>query len=724
MSRNHLFALSAIATLTCGAVAWACADGGYDTSWAPENAAGILNPANDTRSNFILLMADRFGTKVADPSEMREGIVPFEFPYKVMVERLAPAKSGDDASAYDDERASYGLAGDDNSYFAFDSGNLGLCHTNRAGAAQFDAALKADAALPAAERTSLSAQRGLIAKACDKAGGIALDLKGIASPEGRAFAHYLEGTRLFYAEELSKADAEFAAVGTASSPWLTETAAYMRFRTALAQAMKGSIGEWGEIAEPDKRDMAAIARADAMRRHYLAAYPAARYSSSARNLERRIAWLHGDKATLGAAYSAMLASPETAGRIPDLATMEEADRRILPSSDGAGITDPTLLAVMDLMRLRAGDEQYDKERSCCGAWLTRADVEAQKRYFQSQPDLFGYLLAAEAFYHRHQPREVLALIPDAARHQRFSYTQFSRQMLRGFALEALGDRNARGFWLSLLPGAVQPYQREAVELAIFRHDKKAGIVGRLLETGSPILHPLIRQKIIEDDAGPDLLRQQAVSGATPHQRDVALYLLLADELHHGWYSQFLADQRLVGPRPQPKGDDVYRYGAWSVADYDPTYTGELGPPPLYIFAAGGSEDLKACPNIQSTAASLVADPAAIRPRLCLAEFIREKGLDGWGEQFDGNGIVLKSRNGFPGAPLQRIDIYKAVLASPQASADDRAFALNRAIRCYAPAGNSSCGVANEPKSVRKARYQELKSKYPDSPWARDLKTYW
>ena len=259
------------------------------------------------------------------------------------------------------------------------------------------------------------------------------------------------------------------------------------------------------------------------------------------------------------------------------------------------------------MRLRAGDPQYDKERSCCGAWLTREELEGQKRYFQSQPDLFGYLLAAEAFYHRQQPREVLSLIPDAARQAKFSYTQFSRQVLRGFALEALGDRNARAFWLSLLPGAVQPYQREAVELAIFQHDKKAGVVGRLLETGSPILHPLIRQKIIEDDAGPDLLRQQAKSGATPHQREVGLYLLLADELHHAWYREFVADQRLVGPRSQPKGDDRYQYGSWSVADYDPTYSEAPGPPPLYIFAAGGSDDLKACPNIERTAASLAAD---------------------------------------------------------------------------------------------------------------------
>ena len=721
MKRIRVIAVTAMLALAGGAIAWACADGGYDTSWAPEEAAGILSPGNDTRSNFILLMADRYGTRVADPLEMRKGIVPFDFPYKVMVERLTPASAGD---SFDGNRANYGLAGDDNSYFAFDSGNLGLCHTNRAGAAQFETALKADAAVPAAEKTILSTQRGVIAKACDKAAAIALDLNGVTSPEGRAFAHYLEGTQLFYAEALPKADGEFAAVGTAASPWLTETAAYMRFRTALAEAMKGSIGEWGEIAEPDKRDMAAIARADAVRRQYLAAYPAGLYSTSARNLERRIAWLRGDTATLGAAYSTMLAKPEAAGRIPDLATMEEADRRILPSSDAAGVTDPTLLAVTDLMRLRAGDPQYDKERSCCGAWLTREELEGQKRYFQSQPDLFGYLLAAEAFYHRQQPREVLSLIPDAARQAKFSYAQFSRQVLRGFALEALGDRNARAFWLSLLPGAVQAYQREAVELAIFQHDKKAGVVGRLLETGSPILHPLIRQKIIEDDAGPDLLRQQATSGATPHQREVALYLLLADELHHAWYREFVADQRLVGPRSQPKGDDRYQYGSWSVADYDPTYSEAPGPPPLYIFAAGGSDDLKACPNIERTAASLAADAEAIHPRLCLAEFIREKGLDGWGEQFDGNGIVLKSRNGFPGAPLQRIDIYKAVLASPQASADDRAFALNRAIRCYAPAGNSSCGVANEPKSVRKARYLELKSKYPGSPWAKELKTYW
>jgi hypothetical protein len=716
--------IAALLLAGCGLAAWACTDGGYETGWAPESSSGFLTPGNDTRSNFILLMADRDGTQVADRAGMAKGIVPFDFPYKVMVERLAPDRDKQDSQSYDATMAEYGLS-DTNAYVYGESSNLGLCHTNRSGAAAFEAALNADAVVPANERAALWAARQALGKACDKAAQTTFAFDSVTSPDGRAFAHYAQGVRLFYAEDLAGAAKEFGVVGRATSEWATETAAYMQFRTALAQAMKGSIGEWGDILEPAKRDRGAIDRADAVRRQYLAAYPSGRYSASARNFERRIAWLRDDKAALGAAYSSMLTRKVSAGALPDLDTVEEIDRRILPSSDGAGVTDPDLLAVADLMRLRPNDNQYDKDRSCCGPWLTQADLNAQKRYFQSAPDLFGYLLAAEAFYHRKQPPEVLSLIPDASHQARFGYTQFSRQMLRGLALEALGDRNARGFWLSLLPGAVQPYQREAVELAIYQHDLKSGVVGRLLETGSPILHPLIRQKIIEDDAGADLLRQQSTVGATAQQREVALYLLLANELHHGRYREFVADQQLVGPRPQPKADECLGC-SWSVADYDPTYRDELSPPPLYIFANGGSDKLQGCPDIRATAGTLAADPSAIRPRLCLAEFIREKGLDGWSEQYDAKAerIVSRSRNGFPGKPLERIEIYKAVIASPSAGADDKAFALNRAIRCYSPAGNSSCGSDQDDEKVRKAWYLELKSKYPDSPWAKDLKLYW
>ena len=57
---------------------WACADNDYGTSWDAQGSSGILSPGNDTRSNFVLLMADRDATKVADARQMASGIVPFD----------------------------------------------------------------------------------------------------------------------------------------------------------------------------------------------------------------------------------------------------------------------------------------------------------------------------------------------------------------------------------------------------------------------------------------------------------------------------------------------------------------------------------------------------------------------------------------------------------------------------------------------------------------------
>jgi hypothetical protein len=85
--------------------------------------------------------------------------------------------------------------------------------------------------------------------------------------------------------------------------------------------------------------------------------------------------------------------------------------------------------------------------------------------------------------------------------------------------------------------------------------------------------------------------------------------------------------------------------------------------------------------------------------------------------------VTRSR-GFQGKPLERIDIYRSVIASSAASADDKAFALNRAVRCFAPAGASSCGGGEIPVEQRRAWFNQLKRDYPQSVWAADLKYYW
>jgi hypothetical protein len=65
-----------------------------------------------------------------------------------------------------------------------------------------------------------------------------------------------------------------------------------------------------------------------------------------------------------------------------------------------------------------------------------------------------------------------------------------------------------------------------------------------------------------------------------------------------------------------------------------------------------------------------------------------------------------------------------VIADRAATADDKAFALNRAVRCYAPGGNNSCSGTEVEQAQRKAWYLRLKRDYPQSRWATTLKNYW
>ena len=66
----------------------------------------------------------------------------------------------------------------------------------------------------------------------------------------------------------------------------------------------------------------------------------------------------------------------------------------------------------------------------------------------------------------------LATLGDAARQGSFNALQFSRQVLRGMALEAPKGRNARGFWTDMLSGAGAPFQRPTIELALAMHDER------------------------------------------------------------------------------------------------------------------------------------------------------------------------------------------------------------------------------------------------------------
>ena len=130
--------------------------------------------------------------------------------------------------------------------------------------------------------------------------------------------------------------------------------------------------------------------------------------------------------------------------------------------------------------------------------------------------------------------------------------------------------------------------------------------------------------------------------------------------------------------------------------------------------------------LRSTATSLARNPGDPGALLCLGEFYRLNGFDyfmaeeGRPEEDE----LAGAADEFGGEIVARQSLYQRVIADPRTSASDRAYALYRAVWCYGPSGNNSCGGEDVPVSQRKAWFQRLKRKYPASPWARDLKYYW
>ncbi|MCW3798258.1 hypothetical protein OMW55_10640 [Sphingomonas sp. BN140010] len=491
----------------------------------------------------------------------------------------------------------------------------------------------------------------------------------------------------------------------------------MTARTRLNAAQDALFDEYGYMVEADQRDPAKAAAADASLRYYLSAYPNGRYADSARGLLRRTAWFAGNDAALARDYAAMLTKPAEPVRV-----IEELDTKLLDHDKGyQAATGPLLLAVADLQRLRSS---VGEEQPYHGSGLSRAELERQRPQFAGRDDLYTYLLAAEALYNRSAAADVLALIPDAVHQSRFTTLQFSRQVLRGLALDMSGDPNAYRFWLSLLPGATGPNQRGAVELAIAQHEEKRGSLDRLLADTSPVRTPALRRIAIAHLAGPDLLRARAAAPrAATDERELALYVLLTRQLGRGRYADFLRDVALLPPAPpQPHAEQTYRLPP--DREQEELEEAAVTSGDLAIFRTPRKEPGTGCPDLRATATRLTAAPADPHARLCLAEWWRLSDLDYF--PFDQPLAETGLGSGpprWPGQPYSRLLVYQSLLADARLTPEDRAYTLYRAVWCFGPSGINSCG-GDAPKAQRRIWFTELKTRFPQSRWARSLKYHW
>lgn len=697
-----IMALLAFSALGLGGTLWACADSSCEPDWQIESrdfdcgGRAAISPGNDTRINLLLLMRslkpvqDATTSPAIDPYDPQFGrtFLSWSSLRTALWPQPTPAEESPAAAP--------------------------VCEPSAGGTPAFAAALAADKSLPQAERTALGALRAQAG-----CGEIKWDATPISSKAGRDYLTYLKAADAFYRSDWTNARQGFGALTRARNPWIAETAAYMPIRIGLRAAVAKAVDEYGDFTGSDKVDQAAIAEARNAIAAYLKAYPRGRYAASAQGLTRRVAWLSGDMATLVRRYEALLATtPGDAEAAADLA--EEIDIKLLEREDARALIArqddiPLLLAIADLKRMR--------QKADDPAALSAADLAAQKGQFAAHADLYGLLQATRSYYAGENPKAILALLPDAAREKRYTPLAFSRQVLRGMALGQTHDVNEAAFWRELLGGASPFYQRPLVEMGLAIRWQRDGRIDQIFSPDSPIVDTTTRSILLQTVATSAILRTSAKDAARPaRERDVARFTLLYKDLTRGAYADFAGDLALVLANADSEA------GLWGFSQQDKI--------PVGLFLKGKWSDDFACPAIAQTAATLARAPQNNRARLCLGDFYRLNGFDGF-DLFSAGKAPLSlghGPDGFSGRSRTRADIYAAIIADKGAAAEDRAYALYRAVMCYAPSGANGCApaysdykqyeAAQAPKSDRKAWFTELKQRYPDSPWAKALRYYW
>jgi hypothetical protein len=689
-------------------LAGASGDYGCSPRWtlavSSYECAGIamIGPRNDTRVNLAFLLRDQAragaSTKLSYPkwdwNNADYGHVFID--WDVLQSAFWPEP--DTPATGESEEASY--AGS-------------RCQTLASGGSAFRSALATARTLTDADRQELTAARELLKPACDGDKTVPA-WPNLARKPAQAWSSYLQGAWAFYAEDFAAAGTRFADLVGAKDPWLAETARYMVARNELATAQAHAFDEWGGYAGGDKVDRAAAGRARTALQDYLSTYPKGRYAASASGLMRRVAWLLAEKAPLAATYSALLREP---ARSP--AMLEEVESKVF---FGVGLANdaqaPLLLATWDLLRMRQQDPGADASSEAPPA-LTQRELAQQAQVFARQPELYGFLQASQAYHVERDPRRVLTLVPDDARARHLTPLAFSRQMLRGLALEALGDPAALGFWQQLAGGADDVYQNPAVQLALAMHWERSGELAKVFARSSLVTERDLRTILLARVAGADLLRRQAAGAPDARERSVALFTLLAKDLSRGHYADFGRDVGGVPAEASPAGDGGE---GWTSSWMAPS---PEGTPPIGLFTRGKFQEDYACPALARTAATLASRPTDVKARLCLAEFWRLNGFD---DDLAGSRPKTEELGGtaeaFVGKPMPRAALYAAVLADRAAMPEDTAYALYRAIQCYAPSGNNACGGEDLPEAQRKTWFQRLKRDYPKSRWAIDLKYFW
>jgi hypothetical protein len=671
----------------------------------------FLSPGNDSRVNLRLLLADKkvepLKPNALNETDLEQGFGPVPFPVYRLTSNDTPPSEADESSGpgLDALLAPLGIQRADTKTAgqAFLSGEGSRCRSNDddSAAAFIGQVVKAD--MPAAERDVLVKARLQLLATCEWTGQV-VDPQQIQSTEGQLLRTYLQAAADFYSGRFSDAERGFAAASSGALPWLKETALYMTARTSLNQAQAEAFDEYG-MPKLERVDKSALSDAEEGFLGYLKTYPQGAYAVSARGLLRRVYWLANDADKLAQAYAWQLTQATDAQRNASVDELvEEADLKLLMANRST-VQSPMIQLVIDLMAMRAHTPPN----------LSREDLDGQKAVFASEPALFDYVQAAYALYVEHQPDSALKRLPKEVP-SNLDYFAFSQQTLRALALEEKKDwKSAEALWLQLLPLAKLPLQRDQLELALAMNYERSGQLAKVFAADSPISAKQVRYILLRNVAGPDLLRQQLAKASDPVERNTAQFVLLYKDLLHSQFATFADDLKQL---PSPAPDDKLGTSLGYVYSASQNLK-------LFQWSGDKAESGYVCPSIAQTAATLQNDGKNPQGLNCFGEFILRNGLDGMPlEQARAAGSLGSTASEFKGETFSRLDGYALVIANTKAPKNDKAYALFRAINCYAPSGYNSCGGNDVKPAVRKAWFRQLKTGFADTQWGKSLQYYW
>nr|WP_314371066.1 hypothetical protein [uncultured Acinetobacter sp.] len=650
----------------------------------------VLYPANDSQTNMTLLLSDlglaTIKPMTADPNlwDAVYGMVPFD---AANLSSLTQNKMPNQRKLLERNDTVF-----DERCTSFDSGNQ-----------VFNTQVQNNKAIPNLEKQILISERKKMNQCGDKIELIAINPNW--SITTRQYASYLNASILFYNSNYSAATKIYTVLTTIEDTWLKETSQYMLIRTLLNSTYATGVDKYGDVYLDNINQNLLKQFLDNINA-YLKAYPNGQYVASARGFMRRGFWLSKRQDLLVNEIVWQLKNPTSKFYNLEMSELPaEIDRRVFDSSafNVNNLKDPFFLAVYDLMHMRESSSENYRPIS----W---AQLNAQKDFFQTQPELFQYLQAAHLFFVQNKAQEAQNYLPKANA-KNSSYLQLSQTFLRGQILEKIGQpQNAEEYWHQQLAQAKDSYQRGLFETALSNHLAIKQDYSAFIGKKAQITQPNLQRNFITQIADTNSLQKLIQSEQSNiDQKQAAIYTLLSKSLVHQQFELFKQSYAFM-----PKNAMQYK-------GYNSDNEQLKNKPDFSNFIWNGANitpQLK-CSNLETLVNQLAQTPKDPLLNVCLGEYFRSEQ----GYSLQQLSYNEKQTSNFSGKIFARGQIYQDLIKSSSKS-DLQAYALYRAIQCYAPSGINDCGGNEVNKTVRKQWFDQIKTDYPNTSWAKSLKYYW